>query len=172
MYTTFTICNGSFCGYKICRFRGLTIELEHLQILISVGGFKTLINTKGPLYRTVQCCPQGPKLFPFLRRCGFHAHYCSVTKSCPPVCDPMEYSTPDSSVLHYLPEYAQTRVHWVSDAIQPSNSLSRPFLLPSVFPSIWGFSNKSTLHIRWPKYKVTKLQWSQQYDNGTHEKYT
>ena len=48
----------------------------------------------------------------------------------------MDCSTPGSSVLHYLPEFAQTHVHWVSDAIQPSHPLSSPSLLPSIFPSI------------------------------------
>ena len=46
---------------------------------------------------------------------------------------------------------AQTHVHWVSDAIQPSHPLS-PLLLPSIFPSIRVFSHVLALHIRWPKY--------------------
>ena len=55
-------------------------------------------------------------------------------------------------VLHYLPEFAQTRIHWVGDAIQPS-LLCFPFLfLSSIFPSIRVFSNESALCIRWPKY--------------------
>ena len=41
---------------------------------------------------------------------------CSVDKSCPTLCDPMDCSTPGSSVLHSLPEFAQIHVHWVSDA--------------------------------------------------------
>ena len=45
--------------------------------------------------------------------------FCSVTQSCLTLCDPMDSSMPGSSVLHYLPEFAQTRVHWVGDAIQP-----------------------------------------------------
>ena len=53
-------------------------------------------------------------------------------------------------VLHHLPELAQTHVHWVSDAIQPSCPLSTPS--PLVFPSIRIFSNESALLIRWPKY--------------------
>ena len=52
---------------------------------------------------------------------------CSVTKSCPILCNPMDCSTPGFSVLHYLLEFAQTHVHWVSDAIQPSHPLSPPF---------------------------------------------
>ena len=44
---------------------------------------------------------------------------CSVAKSCLTLCDPMDCSTPGFPVLHYLLEFAQTHVHWVSDAIQP-----------------------------------------------------
>ena len=49
-----------------------------------------------------------------------------VTKSCPTLCNPMDCSTPDLPVFHYLPESAQTHVHWVSDAIQPSHPLALP----------------------------------------------
>ena len=50
------------------------------------------------------------------------------------------------------PEFTQTRVHWVSDVIQPSHPLSSHFPLPSIGPSIRGFSNEAALCIRWPKY--------------------
>ena len=50
----------------------------------------------------------------------------SVTRSCPTLCDPMDCSTPGFPVHHQLLELAQTHVHWVSDAIQPSHSLSSP----------------------------------------------
>ena len=50
----------------------------------------------------------------------------SVAKSCLILCDPTNCSTPDSSVLHYLPEFAQTHVHWVGDPIQLSHPLSPP----------------------------------------------
>ena len=50
---------------------------------------------------------------------------CSVAKSCPPLCSPMDcWNTPGFSVLHCLPELAQTHTHWISDAIQPSHPLS------------------------------------------------
>ena len=45
-----------------------------------------------------------------------------IGKSCPTFCDPMGCSTPNLPVLHYLLEFAQTRVHWIGDAIQPSQS--------------------------------------------------
>ena len=50
----------------------------------------------------------------------------SVCKSCPTLYDPMDCSTPGSSVLHYLPESAQAHVHRVGDAIQPSHPLWSP----------------------------------------------
>ena len=53
---------------------------------------------------------------------------CSVTKSCPTLCDPMDCSTPGFPVLHNLPGFAQTHVHLVSDAIQPLHSLSNSSL--------------------------------------------
>ena len=78
---------------------------------------------------------------------------CSLVKSCPTLWDPMECSTPGSSVLHYLPEFAQVHVHWVGDAIKPSHPLPPPYPLPSIFPSIRVFSNESVLRIRWPEYQ-------------------
>ena len=53
---------------------------------------------------------------------------CSVAQLYLTLCDPMDGSTPAFPVLHYLPELAQTHVHWVGDAIQPSHPLSSPFL--------------------------------------------
>ena len=48
---------------------------------------------------------------------------CSVTKLCLTLCNPINYSAPGFPFLHYLLEFAQTQVHWVSDAIQPSHPL-------------------------------------------------
>ena len=50
----------------------------------------------------------------------------SVAQSCPTLCDPMNYSMPGLPVQHQLPEFTQTHVHRVSDAIQPSHPLSSP----------------------------------------------
>ena len=52
--------------------------------------------------------------------------FSSVTQSCPALCDPMNCSTPGLPVHHQLLEFTQTRIHWVSDAIQPSHPLSSP----------------------------------------------
>ena len=78
--------------------------------------------------------------------------FSSVAQSCPTLCDPMNRSTPGLPVHHQLPEFTQTHVHRVSDAIQPSYPLSSPSLLPPIPPSIRVFSIESTLRMRWPKY--------------------
>ena len=51
---------------------------------------------------------------------------CSVAKSCPTLCHPINCSISRFLVLHYLLEFPQTHVHWVSDAIQPSQPLLSP----------------------------------------------
>ena len=63
----------------------------------------------------------------------------------------MDCSTLGFPVYHQLPELTQTHVHQVSDAIQPSHSLSSPSPA-SIFPSIKVFSSESVICIRWPKY--------------------
>ena len=50
----------------------------------------------------------------------------SIAHSCPTPCDPMNLSTPGLPVHHQLPEFTQTHVHRVSDAIQLSHPLSSP----------------------------------------------
>ena len=77
---------------------------------------------------------------------------CSATQSCLTLCDPIFCSTPGIPVLHHLPQLAQTHVHRVGDAIQPSHLCCPLRLPPSIFPSIRVFSNESALCIRWPKY--------------------
>ena len=76
--------------------------------------------------------------------------FSSVAQSCLIFCDPMDCSMPHFPVHHQFLELAQTHVHPVGDAIQPSRC---PFLLlPSIYPSIRVFSNELVLCIRWPKY--------------------
>ena len=75
--------------------------------------------------------------------------FSSVAQSCLTPCDPMNRSTPGLPVHHQLPEFTQTHVHPVRDAIQPSHPLSSP---SPPAPSIRVFSNESALRMRWPKY--------------------
>ena len=55
------------------------------------------------------------------------SQFSSVAQSCPTLCDPVNHSTPGLPVHHQLPEFTQTHIHWVGDAIQPSHPLSSPF---------------------------------------------
>ena len=74
--------------------------------------------------------------------------FSSVTQSCPNICSPMDCSTPGLPVHRQLPEFTQTHVHWVNDAIQPSHPLSSPF--PPVFnlsPHQGLFKWVSSLHL-------------------------
>ena len=77
---------------------------------------------------------------------------CSVAKLCPTFGNPMDCSILGFPVLYCPPEFAQTRVCWIGDLVQPSHPLSPHLFLPSIFPSIRVFSNELALHIRWPKY--------------------
>ena len=78
--------------------------------------------------------------------------FSSVTQSCPTLCDPMNHSTPGLSVHHQLPEFTQTHVHWVGDAIQPSH----PLLSPS--PPVFNLSQIQSL-FKWviSSHKVAKV---------------
>ena len=73
-----------------------------------------------------------------------------VTRLCPTLCDPMNRSTPGLLIHHQIPEFTQTHVHWVGDAIQPSYPLLSSS--PPALNLIRAFSNESVLRIRWPKY--------------------
>ena len=84
-----------------------------------------------------------------------HTHCCSVTQSCPSLCDPIGCSKQSFPVHHFL-ELAQT--YWLSDAVELvilSNHLilcHSLLLLHLIFPSIAVFPNESLLLIRWPNY--------------------
>ena len=72
--------------------------------------------------------------------------FSSVTQSCPTLCDPMNCSTPGLPVHYQLPEFTQTHVHWVGDAIQPSHLLSfpsPPAPNPSQHQSLFQWVNSS-----------------------------
>ena len=102
-----------------------------------------------PLWKTV---------WRFLKKLGMKpppVQFSSVAQLCLTLCNPVNCSTPGLPVHHQLPEFTQTHVHRVSDAIQPSHPthLCHPLLLlPPILPSIRVFSNESTLCMRWPKY--------------------
>ena len=78
---------------------------------------------------------------------------------CPTLCYLKDCSMAGFPVLQYILEFAQTHVHWVDDAIQPSHPLSPPCLLPSIFPSIRVFSSESALCISATILPMTIQGW-------------
>ena len=88
------------------------------------------------------------------KRMSASFEFSSVTQSCPTLCDPMNHSTPGLPVHQQLPEFTETHVHRVSDAIQPSHR--HPFILLSpVPPSIDLFQWVNSSH---EVAKVLELQ--------------
>ena len=85
--------------------------------------------------------------------------------SCLTLCNPKNCSAPGFPVPHHHLKFAQTHVHWVSDAIQPNDLIlcHSHLLLPSIFPSIRVLSNESVLCIRWPKYWSFSFSLSNEY---------
>ena len=97
--------------------------------------------------------------FFFIKKEVLHIHngiFSSVAQLCPILCDPMDWSMPGLPVHHQLLELAQTHVHLVSDAIQPSHLLSSPS------PPAFNLSQHQSL-FQWVSYshqvaKVLELQ--------------
>ena len=80
--------------------------------------------------------------------------------SCLTLCNPMDYSMPGFPVLHYFLEFAQTQVHWVSDAMQPFHPLSSPSPLALILSQHQGlFQGVSSSH---QVVKVLELQLQHQ----------
>ena len=86
--------------------------------------------------------------------------YCSVAQLCQTLCNSVDCISPGFPVLHHLWEFAQSHVHWVGDATQPSYPLSL-LLLPSIFPSIRVFSSELAPH---QVAKVLELQHQLSFD--------
>ena len=77
---------------------------------------------------------------------NFECFFSSVAQSCLTLCDPMNRSMPGPPVHHQLPEFTQTHVHWVADAIHTSHPLSSPSSPapnPSQHQSLFQWVNSS-----------------------------
>ena len=95
-------------------------EYSGLISLLSKGLSKVFSNTKVQKHHFFFWCSAF-----FIVQLS-HPSVSSVTQSCPTLCDTMNCNTPDLPVHYQLPEFTQTHVHRVSDAIQPSHPLSSP----------------------------------------------
>ena len=81
----------------------------------------------------------------------------SVIKSHPTLCIPVDYRMPGFPVHHQLPEFTQTHVHWVDNAIQPSHHLSPPF--PPAFNLSYHQDLFQWVSIFW----VGKIPWKRKW---------
>ena len=95
--------------------------------------------------------------------------FISVTQSCPTLCDPMNRTTPGLPVHHQLPEFTQTQVHRVGDAIQPSHPLlspSPPAPNPSQHQGLfqWVSSSHQVVKVLEFQLQHQSLQWTPRTD--------
>ena len=110
------------------RYGRIHKNFKHLLIVCGAGG--TMIACQMPSegrgggVRGLMVYPFIP--FEFWKKETYSVQFSSVAQSCPILCDPMNRSTPGLPVHHQLPEFTQTHVHWVSDAIQTSHPLLSP----------------------------------------------
>ena len=149
---------GWLCSLSLCSWASWTwVTLEHTKFdackclsffykdwYFKNQSFLASVKNKGGIPQWLLCS------------CSLWGGCCPVVKSCPTLCDPMDCSTPVFPVLHYLLEFAQTHVHQVSDAIQPSHPLlpSSPLAL-NLFQHPGLFQQVSSLH---QVAKVLELQ--------------
>ena len=104
--------SGVSLWFSNCFFLMMS-DVEYLFMCLLVPSMSSWRSVISPLYNWVALCPGS-------------VQFSSVAQSCPTLCDPMNCSTPGLPVHHQLPEFTQTLVHWVGDAIQQSHPLSSP----------------------------------------------
>ena len=134
--------------------------------LLSIYFFReTSTRVLRPFFNWVVCFLLSYKKFFVYRGVQFR----SVAQSCPTLCDPMNCSTPGLPVHHQRPEFTQTHVHWVSDAIQPSHPLSSPsppafnlFQHQSLFK--WVSSSHQVAKILEIQLQHQSFQWTPRTD--------
>ena len=132
----------SFSTSPSSEYSGLvSFRIDWFDLLAVQGPLKSLLqhhNLKAPIlqcsaffmvqlshmYRTPGKITAATKLKDTFSLENSYNKSSSVAQSCPTLCNPMNHSTPGLPVHHQLPEFTQTHVHWVGDAIQPSHPLS------------------------------------------------
>ena len=107
---------------KVVWYSHLLKNFPQFVVIHTVKGFGIVNKTEVDVFL---------ELFCFFDDSTTGVQFTSVAQSCPTLCDPMNCSMPGLPVHHQLPEFTQTHVHRVSDAIQPSHPLSSPSPAPN-----------------------------------------
>ena len=120
-----TLCNPIYCGPPGSSVHGIlqTIILEWIAISFSRGSSRPRVQNH------VSCIGSGFLTTEPIRKPSVKfssVQFSSVAQSCLTLCNPKNRSTPGLPVHHQLPEFTQTHVHRLGDAIQPSHPLSSP----------------------------------------------
>ena len=105
-------------SYLLQSYRSL-VSCLFLGHLLFLGSISCGLDDRICVSQLLLCYKKTPQSLQF-------SSVSSVAQSCPTLCDSMNHSMPGLPVHHQLPEFTQTHVHWVGDAIQPSHPLSSP----------------------------------------------
>ena len=122
------------------RVPTLTTTIQHNFVSFSHSNQRRKRNKRNPDWK------EKVKLPLFADDMILYIQFSSVAQSCPTLCNPMNRSTPGLPVHHHLPEFTQTHIHRVRDAIQPSqpwSSPSPPAPNPSQHQSLFQWVNSS-----------------------------
>ena len=123
---------GLWTEYMVCDWLTQDLEIIDRQTYVCLS--------------VIASSPSCFQLFPLPIFFFWNFQFSSVAQSCPTLCDPMNRSTPGLPVHHQLPEFTQTHIHRVGDAIQPSHPLLSPSPLapnPSQHQDLFQWVNSS-----------------------------
>ena len=115
---------------RTASVKGLRMEWTKYSSSVQIFGIQIkLLHLNSMEQKQRQCkhCFLSGVLLGIAANQNVRSLFSSVAQSCPTLCDPTNRSTPGLPVHHQLPEFTQTHVHRISDAIQPSHLLSSPF---------------------------------------------
>ena len=107
---------------ELCQTQDTTSRFQNNNVL-AAASYNFIVSKVTP-YLSQLCIISVPKQSLFIKHPS--VQFSSVAQLCPTLCNPLNCSMPGLPVRHQLPEFTQTHVHRVGDAIHPSHPLSSP----------------------------------------------